>query len=62
MEKFDTISHPPFLRSERFELYAGFEYILHQSFSFFRKCETGGGGGGNSYRGSGIYVPLRIQS
>ena len=27
MEKFDTISHPPFLRSERFELYAEFDQI-----------------------------------
>ena len=29
MEKFDTISHPPFLRSERFELYASFLSFLN---------------------------------
>ena len=28
MEKFDTISHPPFLRFERFELYAARGRVL----------------------------------
>ena len=37
MEKFDTISHPPFLRFERFELYAqgdeenSLQYVLDLS-------------------------------
>ena len=47
MEKFDTISHPPFLRSERFELYAVqdgnlAELMLFARFSFKLRAMAAG--------------------